>query len=398
MSSAQARSTDEFELDPVVANFVDGAVSRTARLLGFENSSVLIRTAAGFSFCILPALLAFLLMRIEPGAWPSWTDRLVGQEPAIFGLALAVLGAMGAVLMNRAWSANERKRQALMLKGASPGRDELPDLRPTALVSAIAIFCIAALIMYYANAIGCSRHACLFTSEHGGLQVWFRAALERVLQASTFSLFEYMAGNNLIPSPIAVSAAGRVLDIVIRVLMELYMLTVILGLVRIFASTRMAVAELKAAPAKIRDAKTLAIVRLGRRALPKLYDAIAPRRHEQDDAASDEYQQDTLAYNATAVLMLIGDATSVRPLFDIFGKSAKGKSWTRWRAAKALQAIARRLSENVARGWLRHPIDAFALWRIRRWARRKYLFYGLLPEGSRGRAWPIIVEIHTSLS
>lgn len=385
-SAANSDEAAAQALDPsaAVQAYINSRLSHAADLLQYTAPEGWKRFGAIFITCVLPTLLA-------AGALPAFAQKrialfgrtlphqlLVGGYASAIGIVFALIAFAAAIVINRGWAANERKRQLFILGIENTDVDDLPNLRPAALLSAIVIFLLASFLMFYANRIGCTLfNSCLFQGPQNRFEPWFVHGLLQAVQVFSFSLFNMVHGFSAQAQLLTLNPAGGVIAAIVHATLQIFVLAVIFGLARILASIHGAVRELKRTKRTLSraDIKKLAITRLGHRALPRLYKAIV-RGDEDDNPSPGTYSKNSLAINSAAVLELIGDRTSIGPLKKIFDISGKGRGPTRNRAMRALYAIAKRLYDGSEKdGWLKKFLDGFALWRLKLWIRARHDFY-----------------------
>ena len=73
--------------------------------------------------------------------------------PSIIALPVLAFGYLGVLAVGRAWSANEKIRSEIVKKLRTGNPDDLPDLRWTALISALQLIGLFPLVFYHVGAL-----------------------------------------------------------------------------------------------------------------------------------------------------------------------------------------------------------------------------------------------------
>ena len=368
MANAQDAATSGIRWDSPSTSIVDRLSSFVTRLLGFANRRFVVRSLSITSLCILPLAIAIaalpqnasrvfvLLKPFEHIKQPS--DR----DLALAGLFSTLVAIVVAVLINRAWARNERQRQDFANRYAGLLPANLPDLRLSAAVSAIAIFLLAPLFMFYANRVGCKFYgSCFFSASSDQFSPWLAAGFERFLQASTFSIIEYVIDLPAISLLHPINAMGRAIEVGVHIALQLFVIAVGIEILRIRSTIATAVAELKTKADIVTSPDQLLIAKIGTRALPSLYRAIGVADESESGI------ENRFAHNAARVLQMMGDRSSIPPLIRVFLAPGRRRAWARWRALQALEAIAARLANDQSRGMATKILNRASLMRLRLW-------------------------------
>ena len=130
-----------------------------------------------FGALFLPAVLSLHW----PGHFEAYRQSFMAAAPASVAAYLTdpIVSAVSLIIayilvfsINRAWSANEREREAIAFSASDKRADDLADLRADGLVSALLYIPLLPLLFLSANAFSCMRSSeCLFLGENS-LQAW----------------------------------------------------------------------------------------------------------------------------------------------------------------------------------------------------------------------------------
>src|SRR5205814_3530567 len=182
---------------------------------------------------------------------------ILGALP-VHPLALVALGFgyLGVLAIGRAWVLNEKKRTAIVKKLSHEDPDQLPDLRWTALVSALQLLILFPLLFHQVQ-----EHYHLYRVEGTAtFGDWFWFALDKTY-LKALPDWSVLYGVHI--SSIDFDAPwGRHMVLLSRLTFDYILIQGVLRLLAIRATINEAVAAVKADP----DLS----VRLGRRAIPPL--------------------------------------------------------------------------------------------------------------------------------
>ena len=222
---------------------------------------------------------------------------LLGALPfAYVPLVALALGYVGVLAISRAWVVNERKRTAIVKKLQDGNPDALPDLRWTALVSALQLLVLFPLLYMQVQ-----RHFHVYKvadSVHFYDWVWFSLDKTYLKALPDWSiLYEVHISAIDFASP-----WGRHLVLLSRLTFDYILLQGLFRLLAIRATIREAVAVVKTDPD--------VAVRVGSRAVPALLDKLSdPDRAVRGAAAN--------------ALTQIGDPEGLRQMSEAIHAAAK---------------------------------------------------------------------------
>jgi hypothetical protein len=202
-------------------------------------------------------------------------------------LAALAFGYVGVIAIGRAWVVNEKKRTAIAKKLEHGKPDDLPDLRWTALVSALQLLILFPLLFYQLH-----RHYGLFRV-HGDVTPWewFWFAIDKTYLKA---LPDWTVLYGIHVSSIEIDSPwGRHLVLLSRLTFDYILLQGLFRLLAIRATIREAVAVVKTDPDMA--------VRLGSRAVEPLIAKLRDPDREVRGAAAN-------------ALVRLGDPRAVEPL------------------------------------------------------------------------------------
>lgn len=235
---------------------------------------------------------------------------LIGLLPVpLLALTALALGYLGVLAVGRAWVANEKLRTAIVKKLVNGDPDALPDLRGSALLSALQLLILFPLIFQRLQ-----QEFQLFRNvpETAGFGTWFAFTFEWVSR----TVLEWFGSQDPKgPRIEAVSLWGKLLVLAKRLTIDLILIQGILRLYAIVTTTREGVEALR------QDADMTR--RLGRRAVEPLIELLWHSDRE-------------LRARAAQVLGELRDARAVEPLMLAVGDADAD---VRWNVATALGGI-----------------------------------------------------------
>lgn len=246
---------------------------------------------------------------------------LLGVLPLpVLPLLALIWGYIGVLAVGRAWVRNEKQRLAIAKKVIEADPDQLPDLRFTALLSALQLIVLFPLLFAQVN-----RHFHLFkVAEDSTLMTWMAFTLDSYNKAILGVLQLYGIEHTHIEF-VPGAYWGRHLVLISRVTFDLLLIQ---GIIRLFAireSIRDAVTAISRDPSL-----TLAV---GQRTVPSLIACL-------------KTAQPMIRTRAAEVLGLLHDERAVGPLIeslltddDAAVRSASARSLGRLRAREAKTAL-----------------------------------------------------------
>src|SRR6266545_7475909 len=196
-------------------------------------------------------------------------------------------GYVGVIAIGRAWVVNEKKRTAIAKKLEHGKPDDLPDLRWTALVSALQLLILFPLLFYQMH-----RHFGLFNVHEGATPwTWFWFTLDKTYLKA---LPDWTVLYDVHVSSIEITSSwGRHLVLISRLTFDYILLQGVFRLLAIHATIREAVAVIKTDPDMA--------VRLGKRAVLPLIAKLQDEDRETRGAAAN-------------ALMQLADPRAIEPL------------------------------------------------------------------------------------
>jgi len=228
---------------------IDDMLVRFSRLFGTSVHSPTYQHSA--------LILSFGFIHIVTFYTTSW-----------LGWMLLWIGFLGVIGVGRAWVANEKQRTAIARKLSDADPDELPDLRISALLSALQLFIIIPLLLRSSHAIFGLYHV----PENATLADWALLGVDLLFR----SILDWSEIYGVQMSSIELDSMGG------RHLVMAFLLTIdfilIQGIVRIF-EIRRTISE--GVAAAVRDPEMA--YRLGSRAVPSLLMMLEEEKVHGDD-------------------------------------------------------------------------------------------------------------------
>jgi len=329
---------------------VDAFVTFPARVLGLTQRSskfsytsfILVFGMLFFpAFLLSPELGGTVVVDLIANKVVGW-DRVSGWvlHPLTPTISLS-FGMFLIVGINCAWAANEAKRERIIqeIEPAGEGTDVLPDLRDETIVSGLVLIFLLPFWLYFLNQTTCQMfgaQSCLYQVTQIGdqgtsLVPWVGFTVETFARALVFFDFPEIYQWSTWGTVEVASGGGRHIVMVVRVMIDLLIISSIFQVVRINRSQRDAILSLDQSE---RRAKLT-----GRRIVVPLIHELRAATDEQDKPLKTRHK------NAALALEAIGDPSAIHGLLDLLNHRY---AEVRKRAALSIGQLARPAAANPA--------------------------------------------------
>ncbi len=278
------------------------------------------------SFALVFGVLFFPVVLATPelgggflqGLLTHYVSGVAGLQAYLSSPAVAAISLTFAVLLivaiNRAWALNEQGRDRLaqnLVAGDDVGADRLPDLRDEAVVAGLLLLVLIPFWLMSLNQVACDLwgvSACLYDVQPGSpsgssIAPWFVFTGEAFFRALVFFDFPEVYDWQSLGAVTVANDAGYHLVMVVRVLIDVLIITSILQVVRINRSIGDAIATL--------DREADRAVRTGKRIVNPLIAELRRASEEDPQKAKAKHA------NAAQALQRIEDPRAIHGLMAL---------------------------------------------------------------------------------
>lgn len=343
-----------------VSNVVVAIIAWPVYFLECLRENVVLRFLALVAFWLFPLAIAVINLpnlqgwrELAEQQWPAQLSSLLFAPLSGFITSWFIFACALATYV--AWSRSERTRLMISQGVHNQNPDDIADLSKVALSAVVPLALSIPLTLYFTNkmACGCDNTDCLFVDATKTFRPWGLMDVDLLLQLFPISIIHDLFPWNDFSKLVSKTMLAHQFAVIVRAAWPAAVIAIIYGYISITNSIRSAVIALRAE-------YELPIVKLGSRALPKLYEAIYDSLETSDEVESDGSWEG----HAANAIGSIGNPKSL-PVLALMAETDLGKSTPRKLAVRAMVSLTEGLKEKLAELTGRGVIVGYRRWKIR---------------------------------